>query len=115
MKSNTVEITVTKKNFDAASAAAKHQQLTTTCLLAQAIKEAFPKKRVSVSSTYAEVGKKIFNLPVRAQKLIERFDNLFFGPDVSKAEKNQAARLRAALPITFKMTEEIQEAAAAAA
>jgi hypothetical protein len=114
-KGTAVEITVTKKNFDAASAsAAKFQSLTTTCLLAQAIKQAFPKKRVSVSSDYASVGKLVFDLPAKAQKLIIRFDNLYFGKGASKAEKNSVARLRAALPITFKMTEQVVEQAAAA-
>jgi hypothetical protein len=121
MKSNTVEITVTKKNFDAAAAAlAKYKDLASTCLLAQAIKEAYPKKKVSVSihsriSTWATVGTKTFNLPARAQKLIERFDRLRFFEEPTTSEKKRAARLRASLPISFTMTEEVQQAAAVAA
>lgn len=115
-KNTAVEITVTKKNLDVAYAAAKAgKDLTTTCLLAQAIKQAFPKKRVSVSSDYAEVGKKYFDLPRRAQKLIDRFDALPTWGDPTKAEKSRVTKLRDTLPVTFTMTEQVVEEAVAAA
>jgi len=114
MKTNIVSITATKKNFDAAIAAQlKHKDLTSTCLLAQAIKQAYPKKRVDVSSDYATIGTKHFHLSAKAQKLIERFDRLYARGE-SKAEKNRIKKFRAGLPVTIKMTEEVAEKAVAA-
>ncbi len=115
MKSNTVTIEVKKKHFDLAIAAqVKYKDLTSTCLIAQALKEAFPKKKVSVSSNYATVGTRTFDLPTRVQNLITRFDSLEVR-DPTKADKNRTrtAKLRAALPVSFKMTEQVAAAAAA--
>jgi hypothetical protein len=119
MKSKTtitdVTIEVKKKHFDLAFAAqAKYKDLTTTCLLAQAIKEVFPKKSVEVSNNYCRVGKTYFGLPAKAQKLIERFDSLTYN-DQTKAEKNRATKLRDSLPVSFKLITRVEEALAAAA
>ena len=103
---NSVTIEVTKKHFDLANAAlTKGRSVLSTCLLAQAIKAAFPKKTVNVFLSTATVGKQEFTLPTKAQKLISRFDNCDFYGELSKAEKAQAKKLRASLPVTFTMTE----------
>ena len=116
MKTNKITVEVTKKHFDAAYAAVeKGKQLTTTCLLAQAIKALFPKKSVHVYSTTAHVGKVTYDLPARAQNLITRFDALtVLTDDLSKAEKKRIAKFRASLPVSFKMTEHVEEKAEAA-
>jgi hypothetical protein len=115
-KSTAVEITVTKKNYDVAAAAvSKGKQLTSFCLLAIAIKEAFPKKKVQVLTSTAQVGTTNYDLPKKAVKLIDRFDSLHLGyGEMSKGEKNKAAKLRASLPVTFTMTEETAQKSVAA-
>jgi hypothetical protein len=109
-----VTITLTKKHFDVAYAAVRaDKSVTHTCLVAQAIKAAFSKKRVQVCLTTADVGKVKYNLPVKAQRLITRFDGLNFLRSVdTKADKDRAKKLRASLPTSFKMTEQPVLAAA---
>lgn len=113
---NTVEITIKKTHFDAAVAAvSKGKLLTSSCLLAQAIKGAYPKKKVHVYSTSAQIGNKTFDLSTKAVRLIERFDNLHLGyNELTKGEKTRIAKFRASFPVTFKMTEEVAEKAVAA-
>lgn len=118
---NTVEITIKKTHFDAAVAAVSKQfALTSSCLLAQAIKGAYPKKKVHVYSTSAHIGNKTFDLSTKAVRLIERFDNLHLGYNElmseswTKGEKTRIAKFRASFPVTFKMTEEVAEKAVAA-
>lgn len=104
---NTVTIEVKKKHLDTA-AKAGDKASTLNCLLAQAIREAFPKKYVQVGYTTAQVGngsrRKSFDLPKKAQRLIDRFDRYAFSEFAS--DKRKLATLRASLPTSFTMTEE---------
>ena len=98
---NTVTIEITKKHFDLAfTAVSKGKSVTSTCLVAQGIKAAFPKKTVCVYFTTAKIGKQEFTLPTKAQNLIQRFDNLDFFSERTKAEKaraNEVSRIATSL------------------
>lgn len=102
MKSNVVEVKVTKQHFAAAVKAETvftGKSLIETCLLAQAVKSAFPRKQVDVGNFSISVGsgstKKEYKLDDKGMKLIVRFDN-----GSAKTRKT----LLAYLPTTFKMT-----------
>src|SRR5271154_6264450 len=102
-----VTITVRKKHFDIAMAAILKEGLLSqarVCLIAQAVREVFPKKSVAISLLHAKVNKKQFVLPRVATRLIERFDRFAFvaGCDeLTKREKESMAKFRGSLPVTF--------------
>ena len=108
---NTIEITVTKKNFDAAAAAMRAGKLVTRhCLLAQAVSPIAGKLPLDVYNQTLYIGragkKKYYTLPRTAQSLVKKFDNLCSNPDEKKQFRSPAAKkLRASLPISFKITE----------
>ena len=99
-KEKAIEVSVTKQHFAAAVKAETtgSKSIIETCLLAQAVRSAFPRKHVEVGNFSISVGsgntKVEYNLDAKGSKLIERFDN------------NGRSRklLLAALPVTFKMT-----------
>lgn len=106
-----ITVTVRKKHLDAAVAAsAKALMLSEVCLVAQAVMDVFPKKKVRVSYTYVSVGKPgemCYSLPRAATRLIVRFDKVAGAlGDLTKAEKAYLAKLRESLPIAFALTEE---------
>ena len=102
MKNKAIEVTITKKHFDAAvkAEAASRKSIIETCLLAQAIKAAFPRKHVEVGNFSVTIGKEKadYNLDTKGVKLIERFDG---------GERSRKALLKI-LPTTFKLTLEAQ-------
>lgn len=109
----TIEVTVTKKNFDAAIAAQKAGKLITrTCLVAQAVGDVVGKVPFDIYNQTAQIGragkKKNFNLPRTAQSLIKKFDNLCSDPD-GKFKSPAVKKLRASLPVSFKITESTEE------
>jgi hypothetical protein len=109
---NTVELEVTKKHFDLAAKAYGWTTAMEACLLAQAFRAAFPKKYVSVGYHSATVGRgkseRTFDLPIKATRLIQRFDELLLpmpGFMLTKADKNRIAKFRGTLPVTIKVEE----------
>ena len=80
-KPETIEITVTKTHYDRAVKASKLNSyfVLTQCLIAQAVKSAFPGKAVSVGFDDAEVGRgsriRKFDLSKKASSLIQKFDD----------------------------------------
>ena len=108
-----VTITVRKKHFDIAMAAILKEGLSSqarVCLIAQAVREVFPKKSVAISLHHAKVNKKQFVLPRVATRLIERFDRFAFDKfagcdELTKREKESMAKFRDSLPVTFALGE----------
>lgn len=111
-----VAVKVTKSHFDKALSITEKNRpsvaATRVCLLAQAIKDVFPKQTVDVSYTHASVGRQVstsYRLPVTAKRLMGRFDDngAWHSPeDRTKKENAALAKLRASLPVSFYLTEE---------
>lgn len=109
-----MKIKVTKAHFDKAIAISQknspHISATNVCLLAQAIKSAFPRKKVDVNYYNASVGNKTYVLDAKGRRLIKRFDDngaWHAAEDRMPNEIKALARLRADLPTTFTLTEEV--------
>lgn len=99
-----IPVKVSKSHFDAAvKAQQKAAWLSSVCLVAQAIKGVFPRKKVSVGNSNATVGNREYTLSAGAAKLVLRFDSLTL-TDPSKREKVRNAKFRASLPITVAIT-----------
>ena len=108
-----ITVTVRRKHLNAAMAATAKAVwgIDDTCLIAQAVKDVFPKKAVRVTNTDVFVGKGNavqFSLPKAVCRLIQRFDKVagVAGFDLTKREKAHLAKLRESLPFTFPLTEE---------
>lgn len=106
-------VKVTKTHFDKALAIIQKNPATVSatrvCLLAQAIKDVFPRKKVDVNYYTAWVGENYFSLNAKGRRLIKRFDDngaWHAEKDRTKKEITALARLRAGLPTTFTMTSE---------
>lgn len=106
----TIAVEVLKKHFDAALKADTlyHNR---TCLIAQALKDVFPKKMIEVADAYAVVGtgksQKSYDFPRSVTRLIMKFDSLLsvYTRLLNGSPKNRAAKVRASLPVRFKITE----------
>jgi len=101
-----VTVTVTKKHFDVARKICLKDPLTwhisKACLIAQAVRVAFPRRAVCVGYNFVIIGRNDemrFALPKKIIALINRFDN-WIGSGFDKAN---AHRLRNSLPVTFTM------------
>ncbi len=116
-KTNVVSVEVTKAIFDKAAKKmnSRESYVAEDCLIAQAVRTEFPRKRIHVSYDDVEVSTpesslnfkmRTFNLSANARRLIHRFDACYFEP-----ENPQYKRLRASLPVTIKLTEEASEEA----
>ncbi len=95
-KLDVVTVTATKKHFDLAVAAdgKGSTSILETCLVAQAVRSLFPRKKVFVNTSTATVGLDDYDLSASGQRLIDRFDGT--------AARRKA--LRKALPVSFRMT-----------
>jgi hypothetical protein len=105
-----ITVTVRKKHLDAAMAATAKSgwSINEVCLVAQAVKDVFPRKAVCVSYTDITVGRnngRVFSLPKAAIHLIHRFDKAGAGGELTKGEKAHLAKLRQSLPIAFTVVE----------
>ena len=112
---NIVSIEVTKAIFDKAAKKMNGTEsyVAEDCLVAKAVRLAFPRKKIHVSYDDVEVSSlesslsfsmRTFVLSANAKRLIHRFDACYFEP-----ENPQFKRLRASLPITIKLTEKVSE------
>jgi|SRR5271157_50683 len=99
-KLEVVTVTATKMHYDLAIHAAEtgNKSVLTTCLVAQAVRGLFPRKKVFVNCSTASVGNDDYTLSKKGQSVINRFD----GSDA------QRKGLRKALPISFRMTLQAQ-------
>jgi hypothetical protein len=76
-----VTVTVSKKHYDTATKKMKSNSayILRDCLIAQAVRSAFPGKTVSVGSDDAEVGKgksmRKYDIDKKGQRLIRQFDD----------------------------------------
>lgn len=107
-----ITINVTKKHLDTAMAAAAKSTswVIETCLVAQAVKDVFPRKVVKVSYFDFTLGKnndRLFILPKSATRLIKRFDNVAGEKfeDLTKEKKAYLTKLRQSLPVSFTVVE----------
>src|SRR5271155_5640452 len=96
-KLETVTVAVSKAHFDRATKklTSNSYYVLRDCLIAQAVRSAFPGKTISVGSDDAEVGKgnsqRKFAIDKKGQSLVDKFDN-------GKVERKK-------LPISIKLTE----------
>jgi len=100
-----MQLEITKGHFDKAAKQTRYH--TSNCLVAQAMKAAFPGKRVDVNYHFASAGKRTFALPKSLSRLIARFDNSVY-VDASlrtKGEEKRALKIRESLPLTFELKE----------
>lgn len=116
-KTNVVSVEVTKAIFDKAAKKMNSSEsyVAEDCLVAQAVRPSFPRRKIHVSYEEVEVSTyesalnfsmRTFSLSKNAQRLIHRFDACYFEP-----ENPQYKRLRASLPVTIKLTEKVSEEA----
>lgn len=99
-----MKITVNKKHFDAALAAGA-KDIASTCLLAQAVREAFPGKKLAVTYGLVKVGRKRFEMPKKATTLMGRFDTIVYTLLPDATAKRRMTKLRGSLPVTFEIKE----------
>lgn len=88
-----IKMRVLKKHFDAAEKEfKKHSAPSTTCLIAQAAKDVFPKSKIGVSYAAVDVVRRseyfVYDVDSVGGKLIEQFDN----------HDGDRAKLRSSLP-----------------
>jgi hypothetical protein len=110
-----ITVKVTKGHLDAAIKAQRgaNYWLIETCLVAQAVRAAFPRKRVQVLSDEAHVGKIVYSVDRKGQRLINRFDSITVGLEfdgtADARTKKRIAAFRKSLPQTIKLTEQVPE------
>jgi hypothetical protein len=101
----TTTVTVTRKHYTAANKAEDQDVRSKTCIVAQALKDIFPKDAdISVRFTTAQVtfkdgSSKTFDLSAKGANLISKYDN-------------HVLRVKD-LPVTFRMTEQRSSVATA--